>query len=65
MSTTLETLDRTERCDACGAQAYYWFYEVYGTTLKWCSHHGTKYETKMLALCSGYRDLRYLLDPVP
>lgn len=56
-----EQLDRTERCDECGAQAYYHF-EAYGTWLKFCGHHGTKHETKLLPVSTNYKDLRYLID---
>ena len=56
-------LNRADRCDECGAQAYY-LVEVNGSILMFCGHHATKYETKFMAKGYEFRDFRYLLDPV-
>jgi len=57
------TKTKAERCDACGAEAWY-FAEVKGTMLAYCGHHGTEYEVKLMPIATKIRDLRYLIGVV-
>jgi len=41
-----DTLNATDRCDACGSQAYIWVNGVSGDLL-FCRHHFLKHEDKL------------------
>ena len=41
-----DTLNVTDRCDACGSQAYIWVNGVSGDLL-FCRHHFLKHEDKL------------------
>jgi hypothetical protein len=48
-------LTATDRCDACGAQAYI-AVEVGGSELLYCAHHGHKYEEKLRSVATSWHD---------
>lgn len=56
-------LTKADRCDECGAQAYYKV-ETLSGMLVFCAHHATKHEVAFIS--RGYKtwDYRYLLDEV-
>ena len=51
----------TDRCDACGAQAYIGA-TVNGTELIYCAHHGKKYAAKLKTMASTWYDETHLLE---
>lgn len=52
MATALanETLTAADRCDRCGAQAYFRVVLASGLELLFCAHHGREYDAKLRAL---------------
>ena len=59
MNATLETreLNATDRCDACGAQAYVRVVlESTGGQLLFCAHHARKNEDKLRPLAASWQD---------
>jgi hypothetical protein len=53
-----DTLNATDRCDSCGAQAYVWLNGVTGDLL-FCGHHFTKYEEKLRSYAFEILDERH------
>ena len=52
---TAYLLDMRDRCDSCGAQAYFrCFFD--GGTLDFCQHHFTKYENTLIDVMLDYID---------
>ena len=70
MSTTAEPavleyrLTATDRCDACGAQAYI-AAEVNGSELLFCAHHGREHIPALAGLADIHDESDRLMEPSP
>ena len=59
MSTTVmedRTLDASDRCDRCGAQAYLRVVMSSGGELLFCAHHGAKFKDKLFPTALNWHD---------
>lgn len=56
-------LNHSDRCDACGAQAFVWA-TMPGSSegLRYCSHHFNKFETKLREYAIDIVDERYKIN---
>ena len=61
VETTSDTMNATDRCDSCGAQAYVWVNGIAGDLL-FCGHHFAKSEDKIRAYAFEVIDERHKLD---
>lgn len=62
-TTTVEnTLDATDRCDRCGAQAYMRVTLTSGGQLLFCAHHGRAHEDKLQQVALKIQDETSRLD---
>lgn len=55
METTQQTLQASDRCDVCGAQAYIRV-ELAGGELLFCAHHGNANKEKLAPLMTSWHD---------
>ena len=57
-STTIEkpTLDASDRCDRCGAQAYMRVTLTSGGELLFCAHHGRAHQDKLQQVALKIQD---------
>jgi hypothetical protein len=60
-TTETDTLNATDRCDSCNAQAYVWVNGISGDLL-FCGHHFSKSEEKIRAYAFEIIDERYKLE---
>ncbi len=60
---TNETLTAADRCDRCGAQAYFRVVLSSGLELLFCAHHGREYDAKLRALDAQITDESSRLQP--
>jgi hypothetical protein len=58
---TSDTMNATDRCDSCGAQAYVWVNGIAGD-LFFCGHHFAKSEDKIRAYAFEVIDERHKLE---
>jgi len=58
---TSDTMNATDRCDSCGAQAYVWVNGIAGDLL-FCGHHFAKSEDKIRAYAFEVIDERHKLE---
>lgn len=63
-STTVEnkTLDASDRCDRCGAQAYMRVTLSSGGELLFCAHHGRAHQDKLQQVALDIQDETGKLD---
>jgi hypothetical protein len=59
--TETDTLNATDRCDSCSAQAYVWVNGISGDLL-FCGHHFSKSEEKIRAYAFEIIDERHKLS---
>ena len=59
--TQTDTLNATDRCDACKSQAYVWVNGISGDLL-FCGHHFSKSEEKIRAYAFEIIDERHKLS---
>jgi hypothetical protein len=58
-----DTLNNSDRCDACGAQAFVWINMPNSKAgLLYCSHHFNKYEVKLREHAIDIVDERYKIN---
>lgn len=57
-------LDRRDRCDRCGAEAYVRAYKG-SDELLFCGHHGMKHLSKLIENHWGIQDERYRINAKP
>lgn len=61
--TLSNTLNHSDRCDACGAQAFVWINMPNAVAgLLYCSHHFNKYEAKLREYAIDIVDERYKIN---
>jgi hypothetical protein len=61
--TLSNALNNSDRCDACGAQAFVWVNMPNSKSgLLYCSHHFNKYETKLREVAIDIYDERYKIN---
>jgi len=60
-TTETDTLNATDRCDSCNAQAYVWVNGISGDLL-FCGHHFSKSEEKIRAYAFEIIDERHKLE---
>ena len=63
VETQQEKLRIADRCDNCGAQAYYLVTSKDGLDLMFCGHHGSKYMAKLIADGFAIHDETWKLKP--
>lgn len=51
-----EALNALDRCDRCGAQAYFRVTLASGGELLFCAHHGKKYEESLRSVSAEIHD---------
>ncbi|URP22239.1 hypothetical protein SEA_BIG4_206 [Microbacterium phage Big4] len=58
-----DTLNHSDRCDACGAQAFVWINMPNSTEgLLYCSHHFNRFEPKLREYAIDIIDERYKIN---
>ncbi|UDL16428.1 hypothetical protein SEA_ZOOMAN_187 [Microbacterium phage Zooman] len=58
-----DTLNHSDRCDACGAQAFVWINMPNSTHgLLYCSHHFNRFEAKLREHAIDVIDERYKIN---
>lgn len=61
-----DTLNNTDRCDACGAQAFVWVNMPNSQAgLLYCSHHFNRFEEKLREYAIDIVDERYKINKKP
>ena len=59
------TLDSTDRCDRCGAQAYVRVALINGGELLFCGHHWNRHADSLRDKASDINDQTHRLSEVP